>query len=86
MGVGVGTGVYVGLGVGVGTGVNVGTGVFSSMVGGWSPAAGGSVVGSVENMPGGAVGVPSGCPPSPPQAAKTSRASAATASIVDTLR
>ena len=44
------------MGVGVGCGVEVGSGVFSSMVGGWSPTTGGSVVGKVENMPGGGVG------------------------------
>ena len=36
--------------------MNVGCGVFSSTVGGWSPSMGGSVVGSVENIPVGGVG------------------------------
>lgn len=55
----------VGSGVGIGVGEAVGSGVFNSMVGGASPTIGGSVVGRVENMPGGAeeVGSESSDPP-----------------------
>ena len=59
--------------------------MFSSMVGGWSPATGDSVVGRVENMPGGAVGDPPGSLLSFPHAITASRVSAATANIDDTL-
>ena len=40
--------------------MGVGGDVFSSIVGGWSPSIGASVVGRVENMPGGGVGVGAG--------------------------
>jgi hypothetical protein len=70
----VGMGVPVGLGVGVGSGVGVGTGVFSSIMGGWSPTTGGSAVGRVENMPGGAVGGAAGCPSESPHDSIVSRA------------
>ena len=56
------------MGVNVGCGVDVGSGVFNSMVGGWSPTMGGSVVGSVENNPAGAVGEDAGSSLPPPQA------------------
>ena len=60
----------------VGCGVNVGSGTFSSMVGGWSPMMGGSVVGSVENMPAGAVGEDTGPSLPSPQAIRASRTAA----------
>ena len=65
--------------MGVGCGVEVGSGVFSSMVGGWSPMTGGSVVGRVENMPGGGVGEDAGTSAAPPQAIIVSRATSAKA-------
>lgn len=76
--VGVGAGVRVGLGVKVGWGVKVGSSVFNSIVGGWSPTIGGSVVDKVENIPGGAVGDGTGSAAEPPQASTARRASALT--------
>ena len=64
----------------VGCGVKVGCGVFNSMVGGWSPTTGGSSVGRVENIPGGAVGEDAGSSAGPPQAIIASRAIALAAS------
>ena len=65
--------------MGVGCDVGVGTGVFSSMVGGWSPTTGGSLVGRVENMPDGGVGDGPGFSADPPQAIIVSSASRAKA-------
>ena len=65
-----------GLGVWVGCGVNVGSSVFNSMVGGWSPTTGGSVVRKVENMPDGGVGDGPGSSAEPLQATTTAIASA----------
>ena len=47
----------------------------------WSPTIGGSVVGRMENMPAGAVGVSWACPGASPHAFATSRASASAANF-----
>ena len=62
-------------------GVGVGCGVFSSMMGGWSPTTGGSVVRKVENMPDGGVGEEAGSLAGPPQAIIVSSARAPAAII-----
>ena len=48
-------------------GVKVDSGVFSLMVSGWSPRTGGSVVGRVENIPGGSEGEEAGSAAEPVQ-------------------
>ena len=81
----VGSGAPVGLGVCVGCGVPVGSGVAVAprliTTPGWSPMAGDSVVGRVENMPGGGVGEGARPRSAAPQPITASRASAPAANI-----
>ncbi len=87
--VGVGWGVAVGSGVcvGVGSGVAVGSGVCVGMfarsitIPNWSPTMGGSVVGNMENMPAGAVGVSATPTGVSPQAEAISRTNAPNANL-----
>ena len=78
--VGVGSGVAVGSGVWVGDGSGVWVGVVarSITVPNWSPATGGSVVGRIENIPAGGVGVSAGPAGASSQAIATSMANTAT--------
>ena len=83
-GVAVGSGVWVGVGsgvaagsgvwVGVGSGVWVGVVARSITIPNWSPTTGGSVVGKIENIPAGGVGVSAGPTGVSPQAIATSTA------------
>ena len=85
--VAVGSGEDVGVGEGEGDGdgggVAVGSEVSSRLITmtGASPAIGGSVVGSVENMPAGAAGVASELPEESPQASRVSISKMPTARI-----
>ena len=55
------------------------------MVGDWSPTIGGSVVGSVENIPEGALGDGAGSVAEPPQASAASRAKSARCQLQESL-
>ena len=65
----------------VGSGVWVGVVARSITIPNWSPTMGGSVVGRMENMPAGAVGVPSAPPGVSPHAFAASRANDTTANL-----
>lgn len=78
-GVAVGVGLTVGIGVAVGSRVGVGSLVFTSIVVGWSSTTAGSLVGRVENMPGGGVGEDAGSSSELPQATIARSAKAPTA-------